>query len=134
MREALIKYHDVHYSSNIMSLVVIGAYPIPELELMVKKHFEKIKNKDVELTDYTKDLGFDPAKGCVLRYLPLKATKVFTIKWEGFESTHKHGPGNALTYLGRVIGHKGHKNLLSYLISKDLATNLMAGPSSRLQQ
>ena len=35
LREALIQYHDKHYSSNIMSLVVIGAYEIAELEKMV---------------------------------------------------------------------------------------------------
>ena len=82
--------------------------------------------------DYSDDPGFELGKGCVLRYLPLKATKVFTIKWEDFPSTYKQGPGSALNYIGHVIGHEGQNSLLSYLISEDLATNLMAGPSSRL--
>ena len=68
-----------------------------------------------------------------MKYIPLKATKLFSIKWEGFDSTYKKGPGNALTYLGHVIGHEGKNSLLSFLIKEDLATNLMAGPSIRLQ-
>ena len=100
---------------------------------MAEKHFEDVKNKLVLLKDYSNDPGFKPSKGCVLKYIPLKATKLFSIKWEDFESTFKKGPGNALTYLGHVIGHEAKYSLLSLFIKKDLAINLMAGPSIRLQ-
>lgn len=66
--------------------------------------------------------------------MPLKATKVFSIKWEGFPSNFKDGPGNPLNYIGHVIGHEGKNSLLSCLIRKNLATNVMAGPSIRMQQ
>ena len=69
----------------------------------------------------------------MLKYIPAKETKLFSIKWEGLVSTFKKGPGNGLTYIGHVIGHEGKNSLLSYLIKKGLATNLMAGPSNRLQ-
>ena len=99
---------------------------------MAEKHFSGIENKHVDLKDYNNDPGFSPSKGCVLKYIPLKVTKLFSIKWEDFESTFKQGPGNALAYLGHVIGHEAKYSLLSLLIKKDLATNLMAGPSNRL--
>ena len=116
-----------------MSLVVVANHELSELENMVRNYFAQIKNKELKLKDYSKDPNFDISKGCVLKYIPLKATKLFSIKWEGFDSTFKKGPGNALTYLGHVIGHEGKNSLLSFLIKEDLATNLMAGPSIRLQ-
>ena len=116
-----------------MSLVVVANHELSELENMVRNYFAQIKNKELKLKDYSKDPNFDISRGCVLKYIPLKATKLFSIKWEGFDSTFKKGPGNALTYLGHVIGHEGKNSLLSFLIKEDLATNLMAGPSIRLQ-
>ena len=100
---------------------------------MVNKYFSDIETKSLKLKDYNNDPNFNPSKGSVLKYIPLKATKLFSIKWEGFRSTFKDGSGNALTYLGHVIGHEGKNSLLSFLIKKGLATNLMAGPSIRLQ-
>ena len=116
-----------------MSLVVVANYELNELEDMVKNYFAQIINKELKLKDYSQDPNFDISRGSVLKYIPLKATKLFSIKWEGFDSTFKKGPGNALTYLGHVIGHEGKNSLLSFLIKEDLATNLMAGPSIRLQ-
>ena len=116
-----------------MSLVVVANYELNELEDMVRNYFAQIMNKGLKLKDYSQDPNFDTSKGYVLKYIPLKATKLFSIKWEGFDSTFKKGPGNALTYLGHVIGHEGKNSLLSFLIKEDLATNLMAGPSIRLQ-
>ena len=100
---------------------------------MAYKYFSDIENKGLKLKDYSNDPNFTPSKGCVLKYIPLKETKLFSIKWEGFESTLNDGSGNALTYLGHVIGHEGKNSLLSKLIKIGLATNLMAGPSNRLQ-
>ena len=45
LRDALRAYWTYWYSSNIMSLVVVGNHELDELEDMVRKYFAQIVNK-----------------------------------------------------------------------------------------
>ena len=69
-----------------------------------------------------------------MQYVPNKATKLFTLKWEGLPCNIKDGAGNPLLYIGHVLGHEGKGSLMSCLIKKNYATNVMSGPSFRMQK
>ena len=48
----LLAFHAKHYSSNIMSLVVLGAEPVEQLTEMVVEMFSEIVNKNVTVPFY----------------------------------------------------------------------------------
>ena len=48
VRDALLKYHQQFYSSNVMSLAVLGKESLNKLESMVVELFADITNKDVQ--------------------------------------------------------------------------------------
>ncbi|KAJ8935785.1 hypothetical protein NQ314_012635 [Rhamnusium bicolor] len=48
VREKLLEFHDKWYSSNIMSLAVLGKESLEELEEMVVELFSTVKNKNIE--------------------------------------------------------------------------------------
>ena len=64
--------------------------------------------------------------------VPVKESKLLTIKWPKLPSVKNYWNGNPLLYLSNAIGHEGENSLLSELIRQDLAVSVMAGPSSRL--
>ncbi|EGG01311.1 insulinase [Melampsora larici-populina 98AG31] len=47
IREELMKFHSKHYSSNLMTLAVLGRHSIQELTQMVLQHFSEIPNKQI---------------------------------------------------------------------------------------
>lgn len=53
VRSALIKFHEDYYSSNIMTLAVLGIEPLDELCNLVTEIFHPIVNKNVALPTWT---------------------------------------------------------------------------------
>jgi secreted Zn-dependent insulinase-like peptidase len=53
--QALRQFHDEHYSSNIMSLVVRSNSPAAELRRWIEEesHFSRIPNKDLKFEDFS---------------------------------------------------------------------------------
>ena len=45
IREALLKYHQDWYSSNIMKLVVLGKHSIEKMEGWLREMFKEVPNK-----------------------------------------------------------------------------------------
>lgn len=46
IREDLLKFHAEHYSSNIMSLVMVGKQELSELEELAVSNFSDVPNKN----------------------------------------------------------------------------------------
>jgi insulysin len=49
----LLKFHEEYYSSNIMSLVMVGKHSLEELEKLAVENFSEVVNKDVKLKDFS---------------------------------------------------------------------------------
>jgi insulysin len=47
IREDLLAFHEKYYSSNIMSLVMVGRHSLEDLERMAVENFSEIVNKKV---------------------------------------------------------------------------------------
>ena len=134
IRESLLDYHSKHYSSNLMSLCIVGPNELAELEDMAKKHFASVEDKDAKLRDYSKDPMYDAnALGHIVKYAPEKKSSMLSLKWPLLPSAKQYWEGSPLVYLGHLIGYEGHGSLLSELIKQGLAINLMAGANEKLQ-
>ena len=53
VRDELLKFHAKYYSSNIMTLCVLGRQSVEELKQIVVDMFSEIVNKNVEIPRYS---------------------------------------------------------------------------------
>lgn len=134
IREDLLKFHDEYYSSNIMSLVMVGKHSLEELEKLAVENFSEVVNKDVKLKDFSQEVVYDEtSQGHIFKVVPNKNIKRLKLLWNLPPSKNlwREKPNS---YISHVLGHEGPNSLLSQLISEGLATALMAGGSNRMQQ
>ena len=53
VRDELLKFHSKYYSSNVMTLAVIGSQSVEELKWIVVDKFSGIVNKEVKIPRYS---------------------------------------------------------------------------------
>ena len=82
IRDHLLKYYSERYSSNLMSLCLVGNQPLNELEKFARENFTDIVDKDLSLVDFSDDPMFDGTSlGHVIQFIPIKEMRLLTIKW-----------------------------------------------------
>lgn len=52
VREALLKFHEKYYSSNIMALTVLDKTSLDDLEALVVKLFQGVQNKNIDVPSW----------------------------------------------------------------------------------
>ena len=134
IREHLIKYYEERYSSNLMSLCLVGNYSLDELEKFARENFSEVVDKDLKLDDFSKDPMYDDTTlGHIVQFIPIKESRELTLVWSRLPSIRKMWDGSPLNYVSFVLGHEGKNSLLSELVRQDLAVGLSSGPHERLQ-
>jgi insulysin len=134
IREDLLQFHEKHYSSNIMNLVMVGRHPLEDLEKLAIENFNAVENKNVKLIDFSQEVVYDhDSYGHLIKIVPNKNIKQLNLMWNLPPSViyWKEKPNSVLSHL---LGHEGRNSLLSQLIKEGLATGLNASCSSRIQQ
>ena len=74
IRERLLGFYDNNYSSNVMSMCLVGNHSVDTLQDMAIEHFAEIEDKKLLLTDYTKgeDLYDETTLGHMVKIVPIK--------------------------------------------------------------
>jgi insulysin len=124
IRDALLKFHQTWYSSNIMRLTVIGNHDMETLEELANKLFSQVPNKDVVVPSFAEPISYDARNlGQLLTYVPVKDKDILSFTWvlPYSEMEYKSAP---LSYHSNLFGHEGENSLLSYLIEQGLALEL----------
>ena len=128
LREQLIAFYRQHYSSNIMTLVVLGKQPIDQLETMVKKPFAAIPDRHVSTPTIDQPLFAAGNHGLplYLQVQPEKKQRSLSVAFPVAEawSYYREKP---LYYIGNILGHEGTGSLLSWLKGQGWAEGLSAG-------
>ncbi|XP_065350054.1 insulin-degrading enzyme-like isoform X1 [Cloeon dipterum] len=126
VREALLKFHRDYYSSNIMSLVILGKDSLDKLQDTAVNLFGTIENKKVALPKW-------PGNPFGQEQLQKKGLAVPIKDWRSLSVTfpipdmkqhYKAGPNR---YLGHLIGHESSGSLLSALKKRGWSSHLNAG-------
>lgn len=78
VRSALLKFHDDYYSSNIMTLAVLGSEPLDELCELVTELFHPILNKNVVLPTWSQPFSEKQQQTCVYD-VPIKDLRKLTL-------------------------------------------------------
>lgn len=128
-RAELIKFHDKWYSSNIMTLSILGRESLDELEEMTLKYFADIENKNVELPQWSDKVFLEDQHHTKLYILPIKDTRNLTISFQipDYDEHFRSGPEH---YISHLVGHEGKGSILSELKTRGWCNNLVGGASS----
>ncbi|XP_060063916.1 insulin-degrading enzyme-like [Ylistrum balloti] len=128
IREALLEFHAKHYSSNILSVCVLGKESLDELSEMVVPMFAEVENKSVQVPKWT-DHPYGPDQLKTICYaVPVKEMRSLNLMWAipDLQDFYTAKPGN---YISHLIGHEAKGSLLSELKSKGWANSLSCGSS-----
>ncbi|CAF1121848.1 unnamed protein product [Adineta ricciae] len=126
IRQVLLDFHKAEYSSNRMSLAVLGNQSLDELQELVIKSFKDVPNKRLKKATYPADPYGENKRKTILYVVPVKEHRHLTINW--VIPDHKElYYCNPESYLSHLIGHEGDGSLLSYLKKSGLAIELVSG-------
>ncbi|CAF2145915.1 unnamed protein product [Rotaria magnacalcarata] len=126
IREVLLDFHKAEYSSNRMSLAVLGNQSLDELQSLVVKIFKDVPNKKLKKKQYACDPYGEINRKTICYIVPVKEYRHLAIHW--VIPDHKNiYYCNPESYLSHLIGHEGDGSILSYLKKSGLAIELVSG-------
>ena len=128
VRDRLLEFHSTWYSSNIMSLVVLGREDLDELQDLVLNSFKEVEDKSVVVPRWTTAPFSDERCGTLTYINPVKDIRSLKIKWGIPDMTEKY-LSLPCSYISHLLGHEGPGSLLSHLKDKGWANSLGAGPT-----
>mmetsp|Transcript_1318 Transcript_1318/g.1693 ORF Transcript_1318/g.1693 Transcript_1318/m.1693 type:complete len:895 (-) Transcript_1318:261-2945(-) len=128
IRDSLLDFHKQWYSSNIMTLAVMGNHGLDKIEEWVREKFSPIVNKEVTVPSLVDPHPFPKGSlGKLVKIVPVQDKDLITFEFTlpYYELEYKSKP---LNYFSHLFGHEGENSLLSYLISEGLALELNSYP------
>ncbi|CAH2101006.1 unnamed protein product [Euphydryas editha] len=129
VHKEVLKFHQKWYSSNIMTLIVMGKESLDELEKMVLKLFSAVEDKSVTAPTWP-DHPFPPhLRAKRTYYYPVKHLRFLSIDFP-IPDMRKHYKSGPRYYLSQLLEHKGPGSLLSVLKARGWSNNLI--PSRRI--
>jgi len=127
IREKLLQFHNENYSSNLMTLTLLGNHSMEMMEKYALQYFSEIPNKNLPRMIFNDPAAYDSSNlRKMYKVVPISSRHMLKLKWL-FPDTrqyYKSKPGNYISFL---IGHEGPNSLLSYLLDEELALSLSCG-------
>ena len=127
VRSALVQFHASHYSSNLMSLAVLGRETLEALEALVAPLFAAVHNRLVPPPAWPDAFPYPNERLCRhYRVVPVKEHSFLTLTWPlpPIRGLYRSKP---FRYVSHILGHEGEGSLLSLLKRRGWADELMAG-------
>ncbi|KJE93448.1 insulin degrading enzyme, variant 1 [Capsaspora owczarzaki ATCC 30864] len=126
VREALLKFHEDFYSSNLMTLSLVGPYSLDVLTELVTSKFSAVKNKKLAIPRFDTHPYGPEQVGEQLYVVPVKDLRYLQLLFP-LPSQLEHSASHPTSYMSHLIGHEGTNSILSYLKECALANGLSAG-------
>ncbi|GAB0495515.1 hypothetical protein MMPV_006817 [Pyropia vietnamensis] len=129
VRAALLRFHAVYYSANLMCLTLVAPAPLDTLVGWAAELFSAIPNHNAPspAAVYADAVAFGPKQtGRIYRVQPIKDMRALEILWvvPPFHTVYRTKPSN---YVSHLLGHEGPGSLLSELKARGWADGLSAG-------
>lgn len=125
VQKALQQFHNQWYSSNIMTLAIIGKESLDDLEMLTYEIFSDIQNKNVTAPVWNENPYTSNEMGTVTKILPIKNIRSLNISFPFPDVRNDYKVGVDI-YIKSLIGHEGPNSLLSYLKYKSWSSFLCA--------
>jgi len=134
VREELLRFHSRYYSSNMMTVCIIGKESLSTLESYAKRYFTAIPNKktsDPSLEWWGSIVPYFPqSKATALEIVPVNEIRRISIAWPVWIKSpqdriklQNSKPEGIILHL---LGHEGKGSLKSSLIEKSWANSVGA--------
>lgn len=128
VRDDMVRFYEQHYSSHLMSLVVLGSEPLNALEVMVREGFSSVAKRDINIETAYPPL-FDPLSlPASLEIKPEKELRQLTFNFP-IPNPDQFYRKKPYAYIAHLLGHEGRGSLLSLLKRLGWAEGLYAATS-----
>lgn len=123
VRDAVIEFYKQHYSSNIMTAVLVGAGSLEELAQLAREKFSIIPNKSLPIPTVPNRPWTHVEKLVCIK--SIKAMQTLIVSWQ-IDDIPKYQQGLINDYFSYLFNDAGEGSLLHTLAKKDLITGLSA--------
>ncbi|RLV89243.1 A-factor-processing enzyme [Spathaspora sp. JA1] len=128
VRNVLIDFYQTHYSSNLMSLVILGKEDLDTLTNWAIEKFSLIPNKQLARPNYQGELILQQQHlNKLIKAQPIMDNHQLELQFmipDDFEDKWDSKP---MGYYSHLIGHESQGSILYYLKNKGWATELSSG-------
>ncbi|RNA20606.1 insulin-degrading enzyme isoform X1, partial [Brachionus plicatilis] len=126
VRGELLKYHTNYYSSNLMTVCLLGKENLDTLQQYAVEMFTEISNKNLSQISFDPN-PFGPNEFQTIKYVvPVKDIRQLALNWviPDYRDSYETNPPQ---YISHLVGHEGEGSLLSELKRKGWCNHLYAG-------
>ena len=116
VREELLRFHKKYYSSNLMTLSLLGKESLDELEKYAVDMFTAVPNKELEKINFETD-PFLRDGTYLYNVTPVQDLRQLSLSWV-IPDSRDHYKANPSNYISHLVGHEGEGSLLSELKKK----------------
>ncbi|KAK0556291.1 metalloprotease [Tilletia horrida] len=123
VRSELLKFHERHYSANVMKLVVLGREPLDQLTDWVIQKFSGVPNRAVEPPSFPHSPLKEQQLGTQVFYQTIKDHRSLQLTFPIPDQApfFKSKPAHIVSHF---IGHEGKGSVLSYLKAQGWANSV----------
>jgi insulysin len=127
LRKSLVDFYNKFFSSNVMKLVVYGREDVGALELIIKRIFSSIPNKNLETPSYVSLSPFSPSHNTNLYFkmVPTLRQRELRLSWCFNQSSEiKPEDKRSVDFMIHLLSYRGTNSLYTTLKSTGLAADL----------
>lgn len=128
VRDVLMKFHNDRYSSNLMSLVILGKESLDELSTWAIEKFSQVTDKGLERPHYDGELIYEKQQMLkLIKAKPVKDMHQLDITFMIPDDLEDKWDCKPQSYYSHLLGHESEGSILFYLKSKGWVTELSSG-------
>nr|WP_220457532.1 insulinase family protein [Vibrio marinisediminis] len=126
IRDEIIAFHSQQYSADLMTLVMIGAHSLDELEAWAHEKFETIANNKLNNKAVTEPYVDERSTSLWVNVEPVKEIRKLILTFP-MPSTEEYYHTKPLSYFAHLLGYEGENSLMLGLKDAGWITSLSAG-------
>jgi secreted Zn-dependent insulinase-like peptidase len=126
LRQALLDHYNRYYSANLMSVAILGAQSLDELEVLARTYFAPVPNRDRTAPVTNQPLFTPGTLPAQLSIEPIRDSRSLSFTFP-IPDMRPYYRGKPLDYIGNLLGHEGEGSLLALLRARGWANGLSAG-------
>lgn len=128
VRDVLLDFYHKEYSSNIMSLVILGKENLDQLTYWAIEKFESIPNVNLPRPNYNGEVIYNPEHlGKLIKAKPIKDSHKLEVSFLIPDDQEDNWKSRPASYFSHLLGHESKGSLYYYLNEKHWVNDLSAG-------
>ncbi|KAK6464606.1 Metalloenzyme, LuxS/M16 peptidase-like protein [Scheffersomyces coipomensis] len=127
VRDVLIDFHKNHYSSNLMSLVILGKEDLNTLTDWALEKFTDVSNKNLSRPTHEEVILTENHLKTLIKAKPIMDKNELEITFMIPDDLESQWDTKPNSYFSHLLGHESDGSVLHYLKHKQWVTELSAG-------